>query len=354
MFAGDRNSRRPLCVSRVQLLQRVWRRRIGSRFPFAYLSHGSASHAAWAGLGPPPGPARLFSSLNSSVWLPQRSSESSEGPAAESLLSLGPRVLPPLHHHHQGQRKNPSATGRAAETRGRSTPLTKELQDKGRKNKKKRERKTTLPGWPNAGVFVWQHDLWQSLRYCWSQANSLHTESCSQGQTLRQGGRERESWKGGWDRKRREVEGQRDRRKKKKKKKSEGGQSNGRWEVTGIEKMEDQRGKESRQDKRKGERRKDSGRLREMKQGKRGAGWGKPSLQPSENNPTCCNCVISELSRTQTELCTHARKMILEDNEHGWNDAWACRFLLVFRNKDLKDSLGTFLPVQFNLTSVLF
>ena len=146
----------------------------------------------------------------------------------------------------------------------------------------------------------------------------------------------------------RETEG------KKKKKKSEGGQSKGRWEVTGIEKMEDQRGKESRQDKRKGERRKDSGRLREMKQGKRGAGWGKPSLQPSENNPTCCNCVISELSRTQTELCTHARKMILEDNEHGWNDAWACRFLLVFRNKDLKDSLGTFLPVQFNLTSVLF
>lgn len=51
-----------------------------------------------------------------------------------------PESCPPLHHHHQGQRKNPSATGRAAETRGRSTPLTKELQDKGRKNKKKKEK----------------------------------------------------------------------------------------------------------------------------------------------------------------------------------------------------------------------
>lgn len=33
-----------------------------------------------------------------------------------------------------------------------------------------------LLGWPNASLFVWKLDLWQSLRYCWSQANSLHTE----------------------------------------------------------------------------------------------------------------------------------------------------------------------------------
>lgn len=79
--------------------QRLWERRISSWLPFAYLSHDTASHAAWAGLGPPPGPAWLFCCLNSSVWLPQWSPELSEGPQRSSSSLRDPESWPPCSPH---------------------------------------------------------------------------------------------------------------------------------------------------------------------------------------------------------------------------------------------------------------
>lgn len=153
--------------------------------PFAYLSHDTASHTAWAGLGPPPGWAWLFSRLNSSVWLPQRSTEPSEGPqeSPSFFVTLNPPHQTPLQF-----RPVNLAPQAEWQRRGVHTPRWRAARQKQKTEKKRRkeEKKIALLGWPNASLLVWQHNLWQSLRYCWSQANGLHTQNGSHGQ----GGRE--------------------------------------------------------------------------------------------------------------------------------------------------------------------
>lgn len=195
--------RRTTLYLRVQLSVRE--RRVSSRLPFAYLSHDTASHAAWAGLGPPPGPAWLFSSLNSSVWLPQRClTARSRVPPLSGTLNpglLAPLTPPPP----SGPAKNPAPQ---AERRRRGVAPRPSL--KSSKTKKKRK-KTVLPGWPNASLVVWQQDLWQSLRYCWSQANSLHSQELFPRPGL-QTGRQRRCWEGGRTIRRQETK--RERRKK--------------------------------------------------------------------------------------------------------------------------------------------
>lgn len=139
-------------------------------------------------------------------------------PAAESLLSVGPWILasllpsPPPPHTPipSGLAKNPAPQ---AERRRRGVAPRPSL--KSSKTKKKRK-KTVLPGWPNAGLVVWQQDLWQGLRYCWSQANSLHSQELFP-RTGLQTGRQRRRWKGGWRRKIRRQKTKRERRQKAKK-----------------------------------------------------------------------------------------------------------------------------------------
>lgn len=107
-------------------------------------------------------------------------------------MSVGPFILhitllptPPLL---PGQRKPRACCG--WEEGSAHPPSPKTTKTKAKK-KKKRQKKTALPCWPSACLFVWQHNLWLSLRYCWSQANSLHRKSGSQEQAIIQAGREK-------------------------------------------------------------------------------------------------------------------------------------------------------------------
>lgn len=103
--------------------------------------------------------------------------------------TLRPPHHPPYRHHHCQASENPEPA--VAEKKGQRTPFAKDNQDKSKKKKKDRRKKTALPCWPSACLFVWQHNLWLSLRYCWSQANSLHRKSGSQEQAIIQAGRKK-------------------------------------------------------------------------------------------------------------------------------------------------------------------
>lgn len=151
MFGGCRECREGHFVffESAALYSSVWERRISSWLPFAYLSHDKASHAAWAGLGPPPGRAWLFSCFNSSVWLPQWSPESSEGPQSPSSLSLSGTLsptlpVPPSHPattttiNHQA-REISSTTDWAAKERGRSSKTKAKKKRRKEKKRKKNE-----------------------------------------------------------------------------------------------------------------------------------------------------------------------------------------------------------------------
>lgn len=69
-------------------------------------------------------------------------------------------------------------------------PLAKELQDKSRTQKNKGETKESRATGLTRSLapFLRQHNLWLSLRYRRSQANSLHREDGSQEQAVGQGG----------------------------------------------------------------------------------------------------------------------------------------------------------------------
>lgn len=94
----------------------VFERRTHSWLPFAYLSHDSASHAAWAGLGPPPGPAgyspvsiALFDSPSGALSC---LGAHSRDPSLSLFLfgTLNPALPAALTPHHQAS-ENPSSTG---------------------------------------------------------------------------------------------------------------------------------------------------------------------------------------------------------------------------------------------------
>lgn len=113
------------------------------------------------------------------------------------VCSRVPHVCGTLHPPHHPP-TNTTTAARPAKTqsllwlrrRVSAPPFAEDNQDKSKK-KKKRQKKTALPCWPSACLFVWQHNLWLSLRYCWSQANSLHRKSGSQEQAIIQAGREK-------------------------------------------------------------------------------------------------------------------------------------------------------------------
>lgn len=188
--------RRPPCLWECSSVQCVWERRISSWLPFAYLSHDTASHAAWAGLGPPPGRAWLFSCLNSSVWLPQRSPELSEGPqqSPSSLWDPPPTIRPVKNPAPQAERRRRGVVPRPALKS--SETKTKKRKKEGRKREGKKRKlcyrvDPTLACLSDSTIYGRAWDTAGAKR-------TVYTQRTVSKDRPSDSGRQRKCWKGGW------------------------------------------------------------------------------------------------------------------------------------------------------------